>query len=376
MRHETMPVPARNRDVLVVVPCLDEEAHLPGLLVRVLDEAGEALVVVADGGSRDRSRAIVTDLARSHANLVLLDNPRRIQSAAVNLAARRFGAGRRWLVRIDAHADYPGDFIARLQHAAEAMEATSVVVPMVSRGEACFQRAAAAAQNSVLGTGGSPHRHLGKGQWVEHGHHALFDLSLFMAVGGYDESFACNEDAELDRRLLAAGGRIWLEPQAAITYYPRATGRALLRQYYRYGDGRARNLRRHPARVRLRQMLPLGVVPAVLAALCGVALSGFAPVALLLAVPAFMWLATSLLAGLVIGVRARCACAAASGIAAAVMHAGWSLGFIAQTLRGAAMPPPPGPLMFEPGDDAVIAAQSAPSAARGAPPAAVPVRAP
>ncbi|WP_404482149.1 glycosyltransferase family 2 protein [Novosphingobium sp. BL-52-GroH] len=338
---------SRSADVLIVVPCLNEATHLPALLEGLLRNANGALVVVADGGSTDGSREIVSTLARGHANLVLLDNARRLQSAAVNLAARRFGAGRKWLVRIDAHADYPDGFIDRLRWAAAGMRATSVVVPMVTSGTACFQKAVAAAQNSVLGTGGAPHRHVGRGQWVDHGHHALFDLALFMAVGGYDEGFAANEDSELDRRLLAAGGRIWLEPQAAITYFPRRTMGALFRQYRTYGCGRARNLKRHPAPVKLRQMLPLAVVPSIFAALLGLVLAPVRAEALLLALPMLCWLLGALAAGLLLGWRGRSPCAAGAGVAAATMHAGWSLGFIEETLSLRRLPESPEPLRFD-----------------------------
>jgi succinoglycan biosynthesis protein ExoA len=340
--------------VLIVVPCLNEEEHLPALLADLLRDAHGARVVVADGGSIDRSRDIVLALARGHANLVLIDNPRRIQSAAVNLAARLRGTGCKWLVRVDAHAGYPVGYVDRLKVAAAGTRATSVVVPMTTRGEGCFQQAAAAAQNSILGTGGAPHRHKAGGAWVDHGHHALFDLPLFMAVGGYDETFAANEDAELDRRLLAAGGRIWLEPQGAITYYPRATIGALFRQYRNYGCGRARNLRRHPVPVRLRQMLPLGVIPAILSAVLGLTAAAVWPVTasagLLLALPMLCWLAGSIVAGLALGVRARSGCGACAGVAAITMHAGWSLGFIAEALSRRPLPSPPMPLRF---DDAV-----------------------
>jgi succinoglycan biosynthesis protein ExoA len=337
----------RNRDVLVVVPCLNEEAHLSALLEGILRNAGAALVVVADGGSTDGSRSIVAAFARGRANLVLLDNPGRIQSAAMNLAARRFGRGRRWLIRVDAHAEYPEGFVDRLCQTARDRAATSVVVPMASSGQACFQKAAAAAQNSVLGTGGAPHRHVRHSGWVEHGHHALFDLRLFMAVGGYDEGFAANEDAELDRRLAAAGGRIWLDPASAITYFPRGNVGSLFRQYRGYGRGRARNLKRHPARVRLRQMLPLGVFPALVAGLAGLVLAPVRPDALLLMLPMLCWLASTLAVGGLLGWRSRSVCGAAAGIAAATMHAGWSLGFIQEALSFRRLPAPPGPLGFE-----------------------------
>ncbi|GGZ05877.1 glycosyltransferase family 2 protein [Novosphingobium colocasiae] len=354
-----------REDVLVVIPCLNEEAHLPRLLDGLLRHARGETIVVADGGSTDRSRRIVADLARRSSRLHLLDNPAKLQSAAVNLAARRFGAGARWLVRIDAHCDYPDDYVGALLAAAMARRATSVVVPMVSVGRGCFQRAAAAAQNSVLGTGGSPHRHLGRGQWVDHGHHALFDMARYLAVGGYDEHFTANEDAELDRRLAATGARIWLEPACAITYYPRRSPLALFRQYRHYGIGRARNLRRHRVPLRLRQMLPVGVVPAVAAAVLGAALVPWLRPAAVLAAPGLIWLALVLVGGVALGMKQGDRCACASGVAAAIMHFGWSWGFLREAIARPPLPLPPARLLPEGCEP--VSPQAAFAAASGGP---------
>lgn len=320
--------------VLIVIPCLNEEAHLPGLLGQLLAENPEATIVVADGGSTDSSRAIVGELAARHANLHLLDNPRRIQSAGVNLAAERFGQGRRWMVRVDAHCDYPAGFVAGLVAAAQARDATSVVVPMKTVGRTWFQRAVAVAQNSVLGNGGSPHRNIGAGCWVDHGHHALFDLALYRAVGGYDEGFSHNEDAELDFRLIAAGGRIWLEPALAVTYYPRRALRPLLRQYFAYGRGRARFFRRHGAALKLRQMVPLAIAPLVALAMLGILLALLHhPLWALLALPAAGWALLCQGYAVLLAVRERSHPALAAGVAAMAMHLGWSAGFLDERLR-------------------------------------------
>ncbi len=315
-----------SADVLIVVPCLNEAAALPGLLRQQLTENPDRMIVVADGGSTDGSRELVERLAESHAQLVLLDNPARLQSAGVNLAMRRHGAGVRWLVRMDAHCDYPPGYVDGLLAAAAARDATSVVVPMISRGIGCFQIAAATAQNSRLGTGGSAHRHVGEGQWIDHGHHALMDAALFGRVGGYREDWSHNEDAELDLRLLAVGGRIWLEPSLALHYHPRATPGALTRQYWRYGQGRARTLLHHARRPKLRQLLPL--LPP-LAALMAVAAPWWPPLAL----PLVAWAALCLGSGMVVGARAGGRCAMASGVAAALMQLAWGAGFVRQLLR-------------------------------------------
>jgi succinoglycan biosynthesis protein ExoA len=307
--------------LLVVIPCLNEAAHLPGLLAQLLAEHPGSRIVVADGGSSDGSREIVSELGRAHPGLCLLDNPRRIQSAGINLAVSQLGRDCDWLLRIDAHCDYPAGYGAGLLAAAERSGATSVVVPMITRGRTCFQRAVAAAQNSVIGTGGSPHRHLGTGRFVDHGHHALMRLDLYRQVGGYREDMSHNEDAELDLRLIAAGGSIWLEPGQAITYYPRRDPLSLWRQYRGYGAGRARTLALHRRKPKLRQLVPLGVAGAA-----GLALG--APLWWPLALPLVSWAVLVLLAGLVVGMRAGGGCALMAGLPAMIMHLAWSIGFI------------------------------------------------
>ncbi|WP_062228074.1 glycosyltransferase family 2 protein [Aureimonas frigidaquae] len=308
---------------LIVVPCLNEAAHIGGL-VAWLVEAAERLdghVVVADGGSTDGTLAILAAAAQAAPRLTVFHNARRIQSAGVNAAVARYGADAQWLIRVDAHGDYPEDFLDRILADAEAHAADSVVVGMVTRGEGLRQSAAAMAQNSRLGNGGSAHRAGAAGHWTDHGHHAAMRIDAFKAVGGYDESFSHNEDAELDHRLRMAGKRIWMTGATAMTYYPRTSLRALGRQYFGYGKGRAMNILKHRMTPRLRQMIPVFVAPALLLIL-------LAPVSLAFLVPALAWALLCLGYGLALGLRAgRPATGALAGVSAMIMHAAWSAGF-------------------------------------------------
>jgi succinoglycan biosynthesis protein ExoA len=322
--------------LLVAIPCLNEEAHLPALLgVLARDAAAaDACIVVVDGGSRDRSADIVRAFGERDPRVVLLHNPKRIQSAALNLAAAAHGAGADYLIRVDAHAGYPEGYLASLVAASEEAGADCVTVSMRASAVsgACFQVAAAAAQNSALGAGGSPHRTPGGRRWVDHGHHALFKAAAFRAVGGYDETFTHNEDAELDARLTANGARILLAADIVIDYYPRATARALARQYFQFGRGRARMLLRHPRQMKPRQLAPLAVAPAA-------ALAALAPLWLGLAAPLALWLGVCLGYGAVLGVKERRACALASGLPAVITHLAWSAGFWSQLFERAAAGP-------------------------------------
>jgi succinoglycan biosynthesis protein ExoA len=318
--------------VVVVVPCLNEEEHIEKTLALFMAEPAQTVcrIVVSDGGSTDRTVKIVEECAQRDSRVVLLRNNRRIQSSAVNRAVEQYGDLAHFIVRVDAHADYPAGFCATLLAAQRMTGADSVVVSMIARGVTCFQTAAAAAQNSKLGNGGSAHRRLAQGKFVDHGHHALMAVNAFRSVGGYDESFSHNEDAELDYRLIAAGFRIYLCAGADITYYPRKNPASLFKQYRNFGNGRAMTILKHRVRPKLRQLLPVMVGPAVVMSLLW-------PLAPFLAIPAVLWATMSLAYGVVLGVRGKSRCACGAGVAAMLMHVGFSFGFLSQILRPTAI---------------------------------------
>jgi succinoglycan biosynthesis protein ExoA len=321
----------RAESVLAIIPCLNEEAHLESVVSGLLSESDaiDLQIVVADGGSSDSTVAIAKRLAAAYPNVSYFHNSRRIQSAAINSAVELFGRGHRNFIRVDAHCRYPKDYCQRLLAAQRRTGSASVVVSMVAEGRSCFQKAAAAAQNSWLGNGGSAHRIRGEGRHVDHGHHALMSIPAFKSVGGYDESFTHNEDAELDTRLRQTAYEIWLMADSPITYLPRKSPWSLLQQYISYGKGRARNVLKHRLRPRLRQSLPLLVAPAVM-------MLPLAAINLLFCVPFLLWAASCLAYGAALGVRSRSICAGMSGFAAIIMHFGWSLGFLIGIWRSAA----------------------------------------
>ncbi|MEJ0059748.1 MAG: glycosyltransferase family 2 protein [Terricaulis sp.] len=309
--------------LLIVIPCLNEEAHLPGLLATLAAETAEhkARIVVVDGGSTDRSAEIVRAFAETEPRVALLHNPKRIQSAAVNMAVKLHAAESDVFIRVDAHAHYPEGFIASLIAAHAETKADSVTVAMraCAQNGACFQSAAAAAQNSVLGNGGSSHRKGGERKWVDHGHHALFSTRAFLAVDGYDESFTHNEDAELDTRIRANGGKILLAADILIDYFPRRTARALMRQYFMFGRGRAKTMLKHRAPLKPRQLVPIVIAPMAAAAL----LAPFAP---WIAAPFAAYLTLCLAYGATLGQS----CARLAGAPAILTHIAWSAGFWTQ----------------------------------------------
>jgi succinoglycan biosynthesis protein ExoA len=317
-----------DSNCVVVVPTLNEEKCIRLCIESLLGQTtSEFAIVVADGGSTDRTCAIVSDMAKREPRIQLVRNPGRLQSCAVNMVARQIGNGMQWLVRADAHTTYPRAFVETLIATTRRTRASAVAVPMRAAGHGCFQRAAAAAQNSRLGNGGSPHRLGQSSKFVDHGHHALFELEHFLCVGGYDEEFSHNEDFELDHRIHKAGGSVWLTCDIRVDYMPRETPWALARQYFMHGQGRARTITKHALIPKFRQVLPVAVLGGYV---LGIGFSPWIPAMLLF--PA-AHLATCLVWGARLGWRERDLCVAASGICAAIMHVSWAIGLCAGLIR-------------------------------------------
>lgn len=316
--------------VTVAVPTLNEAATIATVLSQLLasDDGVDIEIVVVDGGSTDGTQAIVSEFSEADPRVRLLHNPGRIQSIGVNLVAKSADPRSEVLVRADAHCAYPLNFVSRVAGVLMATGAKSVAVPMLTVGEeGTFQQSVAEAQNSALGNGGAAHREgSGSSGWVDHGHHAAFDLETFLALGGYDETFPVNEDAEYDVRLAKAGGRIWLDRDAMVDYFPRRSAWSLAKQYFRYGQWRCRTVFKHTMRPRARQMAPLVAFWAMVLAV--VAAPAYPPLAL----PGMIYVAACL---------AFCATKASESacnmfLALLCMHLPWGAGFSLGICREAA----------------------------------------
>jgi succinoglycan biosynthesis protein ExoA len=264
----------------------------------------------------------------------LLLNPQRLQ-AACNLALRASG-GAELFMRCDAHAYYPPGFIARAVRLLDQHRADGVAYSdrPLAGGAArnAFQCGVGFAQNNWLGVGQSRYRLGTFSGWVDHGKHGCFRRDLLLAAGGYDETFAVNEDSELSYRLVQRGAHLWLDQELWVGYVPRSRPGALARQYFLYGQGRVQNLRKHARPPSLRQWAPAALVQGQAAAL-GAAL--WRPETLLL--PGMY---TAALAGIACaGVRQRKRWAVLwSAPAMAIMHFAFGAGFLARLIQPVVQP--------------------------------------
>lgn len=248
----------QSRFVTIVLPIRNEELRIRSVLERVLaqDYPPDRLeILVIDGQSTDATPSIVADMARIDSRLRLLDNPELIVPAAMNQAIR--AARGSIIVRVDGHTLIATDYVSRCVAELERSGAVNVGGPMRPVGEGYWAEAIALATTSRFGVGdGAFHNEAVVDDNVDTVYMGAFRREALVAVGGYDEELACNEDDELNFRLRAAGGRIALVPTIRSTYFNRSTLTALWRQYWRYGLWKVRVVQKHPASLQARHAIP------------------------------------------------------------------------------------------------------------------------
>lgn len=249
--------------VSVIVPCRNEERFIERCLDSILasDYPGGVLeVLVVDGRSDDRTRAILQDYASRHPVVRMLDNPGRIQAAALNIGIR--AARGDILVRMDAHVVYPNNYISELVGALVRTGADNVggVLVTMPANQTPTARGIAIAMSHPFGVGNS-HFRIGvqEPRWVDTVAFFCCRRETFARVGVFDEEVR-DEDSEFNARLIERGGRILLVPTAVCYYFARESFRQVARMSFQYGYSKPLVARKLGRVMTARQLVPPGFV--------------------------------------------------------------------------------------------------------------------
>jgi glycosyltransferase involved in cell wall biosynthesis len=271
--------------VSVIIPCLDEAKFIGSCLDSVLGgefPTEDLEVFVVDGESKDGTADVVDGYAARHTNVRRLNNPHRNTPCALNLGLAH--ASGDIVVRLDAHAVYPRNYIRLLVDWLERSGADNVggiweTLPADAR---LISRAIAIALAHPFGVGNSWFR-IGSSEprWVETVPFGCYRREVFGRIGGFDEELLRDQDDEFNYRLIKNGGRILLVPQIVSRYYARDSLRKLWRMYFQYGLFKPLVIQKIGAMMRVRHVVPALMVISVL---FGAVLGLWAPPLLLLTV--------------------------------------------------------------------------------------------
>ena len=244
--------------VSVVIPALNEEKFIRNCLMSLLESTfpQEKLeILVVDGGSTDGTVAEVEAMARDFPQIRLFHNQRKIVSCAMNLGAME--AGGEILVRVDAHAIYDPNYLSLSVATLLKTGAGGVGGLVTTRGNNFLGRVVATAISTSVGSGGAQWRSGTTPGWVETIWCGCFWKDDFLKIGGFDEDWKFNQDAEFNMRIKQLIGGLYFHPEIKATYFSRSSLSSLVSQYFRYGWWRAKTFLRHPSTFRARQAIPL-----------------------------------------------------------------------------------------------------------------------
>ena len=316
-------------EVSVLIPTRNEHRHIGGCLDSVLanDYPRDRLqILVIDGMSEDGTRDIVREYAAGHPFIQLLDNPKRIVAPALNLGlAEALGE---IIIRLDAHTVYAPDYIRQCVRLLLTTPAASVGGVQRAVGNDYNTRAIAIVTTHPFGIGDAKLKYTDTEQWAEHVYLGAWKTETLRDLGGFAESWAANEDFELNHRLRAAGGKILLSPAIRCRYFVREALGALAWQYLRYGAWKVKTLVAHPDSLRWRQLASPALVVALLASLAIASLSP--PLA---AIVPSIYIAALASASFHAAHRSGWRYLPILPLGFATLHLSWGLGFLAGLAR-------------------------------------------
>jgi glycosyltransferase involved in cell wall biosynthesis len=242
--------------ISIVVPIRNEQATIERLTRSLLDQDyphDRYEILMADGGSTDRTRALLGVLDTER-RIRILDNPGRTAPAALNVAIAE--AAGEIVVRVDGHSFVAPDYLSRIVAVMEETGESVVGGPVRMHPDTPFRKALIEALYAKIAVGSVPYRTLDSRAFVESLQTGSFRRAVLDQVGPFDESLAVVEDLDMNTRIRKAGFRLLLDPSIRFWYLPRPSLKALWKQIYTVGLVKARILRKHPDIFKGKYVLP------------------------------------------------------------------------------------------------------------------------
>jgi succinoglycan biosynthesis protein ExoA len=244
--------------VSVVVPARNEERNIGRCLAAILSQdyrKGKVEVIVADAMSTDRTREVIASAAVNGIPVRVIANPGLGRAQGLNAAIR--ASSGRVIVRVDARSLIGPDYISRCVRALLQTGADNVGAVMKPIAGGPTQEAIGLALSTPFGVGNAQYRLGRKGGFVDQVYLGCFRREIFARVGCFDETAnIISEDSDINQRIRAAGGKVYLDTGIVAFYSPRETLSELWKLYFRYGGARAGTFVKHRRLTSWRQAVP------------------------------------------------------------------------------------------------------------------------
>lgn len=257
--------------VSVCVVAYNEEKVLPQLLKDIENQEypkEKTEVVLIDSMSTDGTRKIMEEFQKnSHGyfNIQVLENPKKKQACGWNVAIANYKGDA--IIRVDAHAAIPADFVRKNVEVLESGEYVSGGVrPNIIDESTPWKETLLLAEQSMFGSSIASYRRSEKKMYVKSVFHGAYKREVFEKVGGFDEQLGRTEDNEVHYRIRNAGYQICYSPDIISYQHSRNSLKGMLKQKYGNGYWVALTLKACPGCLSIYHFVPFAFV-------CGIILT-------------------------------------------------------------------------------------------------------
>lgn len=233
--------------ISVIVAALNEENAIERCIDSLIEQSypGPIEIIVADGGSKDKTREIVCKHISENGMVRLLDNIEKKQAAGRNLGIKESEYD--LVAYIDAHSYADKDWLFNLYKVFDERKSNGEKIAGVgsvfrNAGSSSLSKSTETAFRSII-SGATVDVFLKRNRVskVNNAYACLYDKNALNETGLYNTSLATGEDMELNQRITEKYGySLYVNPEAVTYYHRPETILGIFRQQYRYGFWRVR----------------------------------------------------------------------------------------------------------------------------------------
>lgn len=253
-------------EVSVVMPVYNEENYIDKCIQSLLEQdypVAKMEWIFVDGCSTDDTVLRIKKYAERYPELIrVLNNPHKIVPYAMNIGIA--ASSGKYIVRLDAHADYAVDYISKCVYYLDTIDVDNVGGVAETKANGFVGECIAKMLSSKFGVGNSQFRTDGNSGYVDTVPFGAFRREVFSKYGGYDERLVRNQDNEMNYRIRKNGGKIYLADDIHFSYYCRDSIQGIADMANKNGMWNVITMKFCPGSMGIRHFVPLVFVLSVI----------------------------------------------------------------------------------------------------------------